>query len=219
MHFDPEEFGKAMGDIVREVSESLTKKIEIISSELASLKADIAIAAASKQSESVTIEIEDITKAVLEAPDAIKKAVREYLEDNPPAAGKDGLGVAGFLKNHEGHLIATTSDGKVHDLGRVDGADGFSPDDISLSFDPDEGHIITFKNGDKEKSIAFPIAKHVGFYNDGMRVKAGNYTTHDGSLWLALRDTKSAPSLSNREDWMLAARKGRDGTPAPVKVG
>jgi hypothetical protein len=52
--------------------------------------------------------------------------------------------------------------------------------------------------------------KHIGFWRDGMEAKAGSTTTENGSLWLCLKDTSERPAY-NSADWILAARKGRDG--------
>jgi len=39
-----------------------------------------------------------------------------------------------------------------------------------------------------------------------------NFITHDGSVWVCLRDTEGKPGTSL--DWQLAVKKGRDGKDA-----
>lgn len=176
-----------------------------------------------KDADPVEITIEDITKAVLEAPEAIRKAVSEYLSENPPASGKDGIGQAGQMIDRDGNLISTMTDGTVINLGPVvgkdgapgkdgrDGADGFNLEDLHGEYDPERGYILRFVRGDYRKELVLPYMQHSGFWREGISVKAGATATHDGSLWIALRETKSKPCLENSKDWILAARKGRDG--------
>lgn len=49
-----------------------------------------------------------------------------------------------------------------------------------------------------------------GYWREGKKAQAGDGWTHDGSFWIAKRETDTAPSAKS-EDWMLAARRGRDG--------
>lgn len=68
--------------------------------------------------------------------DAVPVAVQQYLRENPPAAGidgkdganglngKDGLDFVQFVRDVDGHLIGTLSNGSVKDLGEIDGQDG-----------------------------------------------------------------------------------------------
>lgn len=49
-----------------------------------------------------------------------------------------------------------------------------------------------------------------GYWSKGGTAHTGELYTHDGSLWVAVRDTDEAPA-STSPDWCLAARRGRDG--------
>lgn len=48
-----------------------------------------------------------------------------------------------------------------------------------------------------------------GYWRDGMTARKGDACTHDGSLWVAVRDTNEPPGHGS-PDWGLAARKGAD---------
>lgn len=147
--------------------------------------------------------------------------------------GRDGVGMAGAVIDRNGALVITQSDGKTVELGVVigkdgkdgepgkdgsDGVDGLGFDDLDAAFDPDQGVTLKFTQGERQKTFrwSIPVMKHVGFWRESMSAKAGNTTTHNGSLWIALRDTKATPNHENADDWMLAARKGRDGDPGKV---
>lgn len=54
----------------------------------------------------------------------------------------------------------------------------------------------------------------VGVTHQGTKAKAGEAWVHDGSLWIAKKDTPAKPETAG-EDWVIAARKGRDGERGP----
>ena len=185
------------------------------------------------------------------------EAVAKHFEANPVQHGKDGrdgpqgpsgekgdpgangIGLAGALIDRDGSLVVTLTDGTQKSLGPVvgkdgqrgdNGADGFGFDDLSVDYDGERGLTLTFTKGErvKEFKLDLPVMIHRGFYADGMSFKAADTVTHDGNLWYAKRDTSAKPSHENKEDWQLAARKGRDGDrgqdgkdyqpPKPVKL-
>lgn len=152
------------------------------------------------------------------------------------ADGKDGVGLADALIDREGALVLTMTDGRAKTLGVVvgrDGADGKNGrDGIDFDkcvghFDAERGYVLTFSAGETSAEHVLPYMRHGGFWSEGKGAKAGESWTHDGALWIAKRETGAKPCLENREDWILAARKGRDGKDgrngidrtAPVKVG
>ena len=152
------------------------------------------------------------------------------------ADGKDGTGLADALIDRDGALVLTMTDGRAKTLGVVvgrDGADGKNGrDGIDFDkcvghFDAERGYVLTLSAGDTSVEHVLPYMRHCGFWSEGKGAKAGESWTHDGALWIAKRDNGSKPCLENREDWILAARKGRDGKDgrngidrtAPVKVG
>jgi hypothetical protein len=59
---------------------------------------------------------------------------------------------------------------------------------------------------DMEKHIAAMTYK--GVWRDGERYRKNNFVTHDGSVWICLRDIEGKPGQSL--EWQLAVRKGKD---------
>ncbi|UQA69541.1 hypothetical protein K1516_16610 [Stenotrophomonas maltophilia] len=163
----------------------------------------------------------------------IAAAVAKHLTENPPKAGSDGadgVGLAGAMIDRAGELVITTTKGEAIRLGKVvgdDGQDGLSFDTAAGEYEAERGFVITLGAGDRRKEFVLPYMVHRGFWREGMGVKAGESTTHDGALWIAKRSNASKPCLENDQDWILGARKGRDGkdgksirVPAePVKLG
>lgn len=151
---------------------------------------------------------------------------------SPGDAGKDGVGMAGAVIDRDGSLVVTLTNGEQKALGPVigrdgvDGKDGLSAEDFAGEYVPDRGFVLRASRGEKVVEFVLPYMVHRGFWADGKPVKAGESTTHDGALWIAKRDTIAKPCLENADDWILAARKGRDGKDgrngidktAPVKV-
>lgn len=157
-------------------------------------------------------------------------AVAKHLAANPPQAGADGVGLAGAMIDRAGELVITTTKGEAIRLGKVvgeDGRDGISFDTASGDYDAERGFVISLGAGDRRKQFVLPYMVHRGFWREGLGVKAGESATHDGALWIAKRANASRPCLENTDDWILAARKGRDGKdgrsvrvpPGPVSLG
>lgn len=147
--------------------------------------------------------------------------------------GADGIGLASALIDRAGELVVTLTNGTQKALGVVvgkdgrDGADGLSFEDFAGEYVAERGFVLRASRGEVSREFVLPYMKHVGFWADGKAVKAGESATHDGALWIAKRDTTAKPCLENAEDWILGARKGRDGKDgrngidktAPVRVG
>jgi hypothetical protein len=139
--------------------------------------------------------------------------------------GKDGAGVADLLIDREGALVVTLTDGRTKSLGIVvgkdgkdgigrdgkDGVDGLSFETAQGEFDAERGFVIRLTGSQKATEFVLPYMRHSGFWAEGKLAKAGESMTHDGALWIAKRDTSAKPCLERAEDWILAARKGRDG--------
>src|SRR5690606_23460821 len=215
--FDPAEFGKAMGALVREALAPVLKRLD-------------------------ELEGRDPVKDLLSTEKVetlISLEVASYLEENPPPQGekgetgkdgRDGLDVKDLFRADGGRLVAVMSDGTTKDLGVFVGKDGepgkdgadFS--DAELDYDGDRGLIIRSKGAEIVKRLPIPMDR--GYYRDGMKAEKGDILTHDGNAWLALKDTASKPCLENKDDWRIFARKGRDGRdgkdgkppPGPVRL-
>jgi hypothetical protein len=151
-------------------------------------------------------------------------------DGTPGEKGADGAGVSDLLIDRAGELIATMTDGRMKNLGPVigkdgrdgaDGKDGFSLESFDLEY-IEETHEIRIKAAcaDRVKEIRFPAGgiRPAGYWRDGSKAKAGEVFTHDGSAWVAKCDTSARPDPANKTDWILLARKGRDGETVVKKV-
>lgn len=144
-------------------------------------------------------------------------AVAKHLAAHPPQAGADGVGLAGAMIDRSGELVITTTKGEAIRLGVVvgrdgeDGQHGLSFETASGEYDSERGFVITLGSGDRRTELVLPYMVHRGFHREGLGMKAGQSVTHDGALWIAKRANASRPCLENTDDWILAARKGRDG--------
>lgn len=150
--------------------------------------------------------------------------------------GTDGIGLAGAMIDRDNSLIVTLTNGETKNLGvvvgrdGVNGVDGLSMADASREYDQEMHEVIErWTVGGVTKELRYPAGgiRPGGYWREGMKSLALQTVTHDGALWIALRDTATKPCLENKEDWQLAARKGRDGKDGrngidktvPVKVG
>lgn len=136
--------------------------------------------------------------------------------------------------DRNGGLVATFTDGRMKNLGAVvgkNGADGVSFEDFELEYLADTHEVrISAKAAGKTRELRYPAGglKPGGYWRDGAKAQAGECWTCGGSLWIAKHATTAKPDTGS-DDWMLAARAGRDGergqrgkdaTPEqPVKLG
>lgn len=150
--------------------------------------------------------------------------------------GLDGAGLAGAMIDRDGALQVTFTNGEVKNLGPVvgrngdDGKDGLSLDAFELEYLP-ESHEIQLKAtaAGRVKELRYPAGgiRPAGYWREGTKAEAGEAWVHDGSLWIARKSTPTKPS-TGMDDWIIAARKGRDGErgakgidgtpPAPIKL-
>jgi hypothetical protein len=223
--FDPEKFGAEVGRTIAAAIRPLRERI-------AELEA--------RQPDPVEVTHDDILAALRADPGFMRELVAEYLKTNPPTPtpgprgepgaegpqgpkgeqGERGFGVAGAFINQCGHLVLTLGNGEAKDVGPVvgaDGRDGFSLEDFSADYDGERGLVLRFadENLKAEHSLHLPITIHRGFWAAGTKAKQGDAWTCDGSLWIAKRDNDTKPSYQNKDDWIMAARKGRDGEQGP----
>jgi hypothetical protein len=149
-------------------------------------------------------------------------------------APKDGVGLAGAMIDRDGALQITMTNGEVKSLGKVvgeDGKNGLSLDAFEMEYLP-ESHEIQVKAtaAGRAKELRYPAGgiRPAGYWREGTKAQPNEAWVHDGSLWIAKTATASKPE-SRSEDWIIAARKGRDGEttiktvnggpPAPIKLG
>jgi len=142
---------------------------------------------------------------------AVSKAVEQIRIPADGEPGKDGVGLAAALKDHEGCLVLTLTDGTIVKLGRVDGERGLGFDDIEVI---DDSIAVTWRlaRGDqvKEWTLAKPTLAdfYRGVWREGA-YKKGDACTWGGSLFIAQVDTTTKPESG--EEWKLAVKRGRDG--------
>ena len=157
--------------------------------------------------------------------------------------GADGAGLAGAMLDREGALLVTLTNGDVKSLGQVvgkngtngvngkDGQDGIGFDSFDLEY-LEETHEVRVKAScaGRTKELRYPAGglRPAGYWREGTKAKACEAWVQDGSTWFAVKDTTAKPQAGS-EDWIIAARKGRDGEtivktvnagpPPPIKLG
>lgn len=141
--------------------------------------------------------------------------------------GADGVGFAGAIINRSSELVITTTKGDSVNLGVVvgqdgqpgkDGRDGMSAENFEREYLPDSHEIRErWTVDDQVKELTYPAGgiRYIGYWREGAEAKGGDATTHDGTLWVAIRDTKAKPCRES-SDWNIGARKGRDGLQGPA---
>ena len=158
--------------------------------------------------------------------DDVRKAVADYLKENPPEKGRDGLDLKDLFRADGGHLIAVMSDGSTKDLGEYVGKNGKGIEDLVRFYDS-EKHEIVERWGEKELRYPAGGIRPGDYWREGTKAVAASVWTHAGVAWIAKRDTAEKPSRDSA-DWQIFANKGRDGTdgrpgrdlgpPEPVKL-
>lgn len=138
--------------------------------------------------------------------------------------GKDAAQMVSFLKNADGMLMVTLSDGRVIDTGIRDGLDGKdgSPgpagrDGFQLEdFDSeirDGGRFLTlkFEAGDITHTVEhqLDVVLDRGGFLEGKTYLPGDGVTFGGEFYIAQAQTAAKPDAS--DDWRKAVRRGRDG--------
>lgn len=162
------------------------------------------------------------------------------LKGDPGEKGADGIGLAGAMIDRGGELQVTLTNGTVKSLGVVvgtngsngkDGQDGIGLDAFEVDY-LEETHEVRIKAAcaGRTKELRYPAGglRPAGYWRDGTKAKACEAWVHDGSLWIATKNTSAKPQSAG-DDWVIAARKGRDGEsivktiqagpPAPIKLG
>lgn len=175
-----------------------------------------------KAAEAVALYIEE--HPIRDGQDGLPGRDGERGEKGAPGAnGRDGLDVKDLFRADGGRLMAVMSDGSTKDLGvfvgkdgapGAPGKDGADFTDAELDYDGERGLIIRGKGSEIVKRMPIPIDR--GYWREGMKAEKGDVLTHDGSAWIALKDTDTKPCRESSADWRMMARKGRDGAPGPA---
>jgi hypothetical protein len=128
---------------------------------------------------------------------------------------KDGIGLAGAMIDRTGSLVVTLTDGKLCELGRVEGKDGepgLGFDDMAFEQTGERTARLKFVRGEQVKTfdLTVPAVIDRGVFKEGQEYTAGDAVTFGGSLWIAQKDTGQKPDGPDT-GWRLAVKKGRDG--------
>lgn len=110
----------------------------------------------------------------------------------------------------------------------VDGKDGLGIEGLTREYDATSHEIVErWVAGSITKELRVPVAgiRPAGYWRENTKARTGEGWTHDGTFWIALRETTDKPSTDSK-DWVIGARKGRDGRngtngispPGPVKL-
>lgn len=216
--FDPEAFGAAMGDLIREAVEPLQKEIGELKAQLAALPKTAGKDGADGKNGRDGIDGKDGERG---------------------EKGADGVGLAGAMIDRDDVLQVTLTNGEVKSLGKVvgrdgkdgaDGKDGISFETFELEYIA-ETHEMCVKAsaGGRTKELRYPAGgiRHGGYWRDGVKAVAGQTWTIGGTTYVAKNATSAKPAPMH-EDWEIFARGGRDGErgpkgsdgspPAPVKL-
>jgi hypothetical protein len=235
MHFDPEAFGKAMGEAIREAVAPLTQRIAELEKRLDEWPVPVngkdgqdgAPGAAGKDCDMEVVKslLADMVKQIPVPKDGRDgkdgKDGRDGADGKdgaPGEKGADGIGMAGSMIDRDGNLLVTMTNGEVKNLGAVvgkdgrDGVDGIGLDSFDLEY-LEETHEIRIKAAcaGRVKEVKFPAGgiRPGGYWREGTKAKAGEVYTHDGTSYVAKCDTLSKPD--GKGDWIILSRKGRDG--------
>lgn len=132
-------------------------------------------------------------------------------------APKDGVGFQDVLIDRDGHLVATFTDGRTKQVGRVvgqdgksvdmdvvreeilaevakipppkDGRDGYGFDDIGVEFDEAQKALsLVFTKGQERKVFPLPALIDAGIYDVKAAYRKGHVVGRDGSCWVALAE-------------------------------
>lgn len=247
--FDPEKFGQAMGEAIRKAVAPLQEEIASLKAQLAALPTPAVGKDGADGRDGKDCDIEVVKALVADAVKAIPvingkdgadgKDGQRGEKGEPGKDGADGLGQAGAMIDRDGALQITMTNGEVKNLGVVvgkdgsngkDGVDGIGLDSFELEY-IEETHEVCVKAScaGRTKELRYPAGgiRPAGYWRDGVKAKAGEAWVEDGSLWIAVKATTAKPSHTCG-DWIIAARKGRDGEttikhvkdgpPEPIKL-
>ena len=169
--------------------------------------------------------------------DAVSKNLRDYIDAQirpvvervseiearpPPPVITDAI------KSEAGVLMIAMSDGHLIDTGIKDGV--ASQVDVAALIDelkqPPIDNISAKLSGrvlslaftscgeTQNVDVDFPVMIDRGVYSDGEKYLHCDVVTHNGSMFIAQRDTTDRPETSDA--WRLAVKRGRDGKDAKV---
>ena len=179
MKFDPVEFAKGIGDMVKgllrpferrldalegAVSRSATPPgdvpVEVPDARISEAVKQYLIEHPPKDGETPVVDVEAAARALAGCEEVrtvlnllVAEAVEEYAKAHPPEAGKDGVGVDGAELDTAGNLTIITSDGKAHKVGCVKGEDGKDAADVTGGMIDKGGNLILTTSDGKTHNL------------------------------------------------------------------
>lgn len=233
--FDPEMFGKAMGEAIREATEPLLKRIDELEKQLAE-QPDVSALIATQ----VAAAVDALPKPENGKDGAPGRDGADGRDGAPGQNGENGrdgadgksftiedadqlIGqkMAGWELDFERRAVATLEkavdripkprDG-VDGAPGVNGKDGAGFDDLQMDFDGERTVSLKFVQGDRVKSVdlCLPIVVDQGVFKEGQQYQPGDGVTWGGSYWIAQKATGCKPDTPD-SGFRLAVKKGRDG--------
>lgn len=232
--FDPEKFGEAMGEAIREAVAPLLKRIGELEAKVENELSEVAA------------DVLDCVKTLHELPEARDGKDGANGPDGQP--GKDGERGADGERGEDGKSVtvedvapvlemavnkwALEFERRAHDtlqkaIDRIpvpkdgingvdgkDGRDGIGFDDLQVEFDGQK--TVTFKlqreDVTKEFNLTLPVVVDRGIFKELQPYQSGDGVTWGGSYWIAQKDAPvGKPGEAGSDGWRLAVKKGRDG--------
>lgn len=236
--FDPAEFGRSMGVLIREAVEPLKSENAELRKEIEALKArEPDRIETIVEAPPIEVDVAEIVKELL-ATDGVKHIVgmevAAYMAENPAPAGKDGapgrdgdpgqpgksvtledvsLFLDAAIAKHVLELERRATDAITKAIDKIpapkDGKDGADFSDASIDYDGERTITIKGRGGEIVKRVPIPLDR--GYWSPGQSHEKGDVVTHNGVAFIAKRDTTAEPKTENCDDWRILARKGRDG--------
>lgn len=205
--------------IQQKVSADVAKAMEAVSTQI-----EERVAAIPKPQAGKSVTVDDVRPLIREEVSAAVAALPVPKDGRDGIDGKDGIGLAGFFLDKDFNVVATTSDGTVHNLGCVkgekgdpgrdgkDGMDGVSMSHFDTEMKDERTIVFKFVRDDsivEMHEFSFPVLIDRGVWTERVYQK-GDCVTWGGSLWICQRETSAKPD-SPDSGWRLAVKKGRDG--------
>jgi hypothetical protein len=232
--FDPVEFGRSIGAMIREAVEPLKSENAELRKEIEALKARDPDGI---EAPPVEIDVSDVVKELL-ASDGIKQLVglevESFLTENPPRKSVTLDDVSVFLEAAVAKHLLDFERRAGEKLDRAieripvpkDGRDGVDLTELSLDYDGERTVTVKGRTGTVTKRVPIPLWR--GYWSPGVVAEKADILTHNGTAYIAIVDNpKCEPGVGKYDhEWKVFTRKGRDGKDgrngidktAPVKV-
>jgi hypothetical protein len=238
--FDPVEFGRSIGAMIREAVEPLKAENAELRKEIEALRArEPDRIETIVEAPPVEIDVSDVVKELLasgEIKQLVGLEVASYLTENPPPPGRDGKDgdkgdpgepgksvtlddVSVFLEaavaKHVLDFERRASEKLDRAIERIpapkDGRDGVDLTELSLDYDGERTVTVKGRTGTVTKRVPVPLWR--GYWSPGVVAEKGDILTHNGTAYIAIVDNpKCEPGVGKYDhEWKVFARKGRDG--------